>query len=182
MTKQRPYINNPIDELERLVEASRADPAALKRVAAELKHRATDRAHRLRGKVTAILDGYELPLVGSAGPPVPASRSSAPLLPGLPGLTYHPATMSRRPRRLRQRLAQGLCRGRPTRHVRWLRRLWPLHRRLWPSPSLLPPFWRNTRKRHRRPLRRRFSRPGSTPPLLTRQSDGNRCRHPNQNQ
>lgn len=90
MTKQRPYINNPIDELERLVEASRADPAALKRVAAELKHRATDRAHRLRGKVTAILDGYELPLVGSAGPPVPASRSSAPLLPGLPGLTYPP--------------------------------------------------------------------------------------------
>ncbi|GGD60879.1 AAA family ATPase [Erythrobacter arachoides] len=62
MTGNRPYMQRGINELEKLVEETRADPTTLRRVLAELSHRETDRAGRLRGKIKAMLDGLELPL------------------------------------------------------------------------------------------------------------------------
>lgn len=62
MSKQRPHFQDSIAQLEHLVEQQRSDRQRLEIIAAELQHRDTDRAHRLRSKITAILDGLELGL------------------------------------------------------------------------------------------------------------------------
>lgn len=62
MSTQRPHFYEPIAQLEQLVEQHRFDRQPLEIIAAELRHRDTDRAHRLRAKITAILDGLELDL------------------------------------------------------------------------------------------------------------------------
>ena len=69
MNALRPHFGKPIAELEALVETQRENHSALKMVRAELAHRDTERAVRLRAKITAILAGLELPLppVSSAG-------------------------------------------------------------------------------------------------------------------
>ena len=75
--KKRPYLNSSIAELETLVEEWRASPQVLKRIAAELTHRSTDRADRLSGKIKAILDKQELPLtVGAVRVTIPQSPAA----------------------------------------------------------------------------------------------------------
>lgn len=75
MSKQRPHFQDSIAQLEQLVEQQRSDRQRLETVAAELQHRDTDRAHRLRAKITAILDGLELGL--SLQPVTPAALPEA---------------------------------------------------------------------------------------------------------
>lgn len=58
----RPHQSAPIDFLETLVHANRANPAILAEVEAELAHRSTDRAARLHARIVAVRDGLELPL------------------------------------------------------------------------------------------------------------------------
>lgn len=73
MSGGRPHFQDSIAQLEQLVEQHRLDRQRLEIIAAELHHRDTDRAHRLRAKITSILDGLELQLslqpVGTAAAP-----------------------------------------------------------------------------------------------------------------
>lgn len=62
MSKRRPHFYDSIAQLEQLVEQRRTDRQSLEIIAAELQHRDTDRAHRLRAKIKGILDGLELEL------------------------------------------------------------------------------------------------------------------------
>lgn len=62
MSGGRPHFQDSIALLEQLVEQHRLDRQRLEIIAAELHHRDTDRAHRLRAKITSILDGLELQL------------------------------------------------------------------------------------------------------------------------
>lgn len=67
-----------IVELEERVEEKRGDMATLRRVLAELEDRKTDRAGRLRRKVTAMLDGLELPLGKPSAKPTAAQEPELP--------------------------------------------------------------------------------------------------------
>lgn len=78
MTVNRPHFQDSIAQLEQRVEQSRADRQKLQIIAAELKHRETDRARRLRAKITAILDGLELTLTPPVSSPVVSEESAAP--------------------------------------------------------------------------------------------------------
>lgn len=72
MTARRPYFYNTIADLERLVEQNRCDRSILTQIMAELAHRETDRADRLRARLVAIQHGLELDLEpGSAPLPEP---------------------------------------------------------------------------------------------------------------
>lgn len=62
MSKQRPHFNDTIAQLEQLVEQERSNRQRIEIIAEELRHRDTDRANRLRAKITAILEGLELEL------------------------------------------------------------------------------------------------------------------------
>lgn len=62
MSSQRPHFQDSITQLEQLVEQQRSDRQRLEIIVDELQHRETDRAQRLRAKITAILDGLELGL------------------------------------------------------------------------------------------------------------------------
>lgn len=62
VSKQRPHFYDTIAQLEQLVEQERSDRQRIVIIAEELQHRDTDRANRLRTKITAILDGLELEL------------------------------------------------------------------------------------------------------------------------
>lgn len=92
MSKQRPHFQNSIAQLEQLVEQHRSDRQRLETIAAELQHRDTDRAHRLRAKITAILDGLELGL--ALQPASPATVTETPEQ----GLDLAPARNPRRSR------------------------------------------------------------------------------------
>lgn len=80
MSRKRIYMQRSIVELEKLVEETRTDRTVLQRIQNELDHRETDRAARLRRKVTAMLDGLELNL-SPASPGKPFA--SEPQLPGI---------------------------------------------------------------------------------------------------
>lgn len=62
MSSKRPLFSKSIAELEELVAEKQGDPQSLARVMAELSHRETDRAAKLRNRVKAIQDGLELDL------------------------------------------------------------------------------------------------------------------------
>lgn len=57
MTKDRPYFNFSIVQLERLFDEGRSDTKTLKQLAHELDYRETDRAGKLRDSVSQILSG-----------------------------------------------------------------------------------------------------------------------------
>lgn len=79
MSKTRPYFQNSIAQLEQLVEQHRSDDARLRAIAHELKYRETDRALRLRAKITSIMNGLELDLTHK---PVPAQAAPTKAGPG----------------------------------------------------------------------------------------------------
>ena len=104
MNTVRTLFYKSISELEAMVEWQRQSPVTLKIVLAELGHRETDRAQRLRAKITAILDGLELPLA-----PVSTSTSVEP-----PSAAI--TLVARRPTRLdllRRRLQDETPRAQP---------------------------------------------------------------------
>lgn len=76
MSKSRPHFQDSIAQLEQRVEEHRSDRQRLEIIAAELQHRETDRALRLRAKITAILDGLELGL--SLQPTSPSALPETP--------------------------------------------------------------------------------------------------------
>lgn len=65
LMSSRPHFSSSISTLEALVEEKRSDPRVLASVEAELRHRETERAAKLRARIAAIRDGLELPLEGS---------------------------------------------------------------------------------------------------------------------
>jgi very-short-patch-repair endonuclease len=70
-----PYFKKSIAELEALVEQHRDDRETLATIAFELQHRDTDRASKLKRRVTSLSDGLELPLTNGAAPaPVVSHR------------------------------------------------------------------------------------------------------------
>ena len=84
MSNQRPHFQDSIAQLEQLVEQHRTNRQRLEIIAAELKHRDTDRAHRLRAKIKAILDGLELAFsMQPASPTAPPDTQSAGLTVGV---------------------------------------------------------------------------------------------------
>jgi very-short-patch-repair endonuclease len=85
MSKQRPHFNDTIAQLEQLVEQERSNRQRIEIIAEELLHRDTDRANRLRSKITAILDGLELELSGR-----PVSSAALPDTPRL-GFDFSPS-------------------------------------------------------------------------------------------
>jgi hypothetical protein len=78
MAGKRIYFQTPIAELEKLIEEERHHRATLRKVLAELKHRDTDRAGRLRHRITAILDGLELDFSPPGNPLAPDLLGFAP--------------------------------------------------------------------------------------------------------
>lgn len=77
MSVSRPHFQDSIAQLEQLVEQHRLDRQRLEIIAAELGHRDTDRAHRLRAKITSIFDGLELQLSLQPEPSGALSDTSA---------------------------------------------------------------------------------------------------------
>ena len=84
MSGSRPHFQGSISQLEQLVEQHRLDRQRLEIIAAELRHRDTDRAHRLRAKITSILDGLELQLLLQPEPSGALQVTSAPSFDVLP--------------------------------------------------------------------------------------------------
>lgn len=74
----RPHLSASIVELERIFSAAEGDPKVLKSLLAELGQRSTERAGRLKAKVTAALEGAEPSKAPPRAPTIPAQPSKPP--------------------------------------------------------------------------------------------------------